>query len=421
MAHTLRHHGIQAGNTVALHGAPSYTQLWSLLALWSIGAQVVLLEPRLAAEDRYVLLRKCRPQYLLTFGGNRQPAEFVDECEVAVRPIGGEPARTSHCVVQFSSGTTGRPKAVGRTSESLLVELDRLHTVDGAPRRGDTVAVLESTAHSFGLIAGLLHAMDVGATVVFPRRQTPAAIKAATAAATVVFGNPRHFEVLARAGDLALPGLRIAVSGGEVLWPEIFDAFGDRHGTRIGQAYGTTETGIVAADFTGGSGPLAIGRPVAGVRTRVVDGVLQVHVPQSPYLYQDPPWFGGWMSTSDLVSVDPATGALRLRGRLDGHPHVHVDLLAIESVLRSHEHVIDAIVIGSEPLEAHVATDVHLDQFELQSWCRRFLDAKATPSRYHILRNLPRTANGKMVRDRRLLNQYRQARPPLDLVRCEPG
>lgn len=409
LARTLSSHGIRASDTVALQGTPSFTQLWSIFALWSLGAQVLLFEPRLRGPERVALVEMCRPQFLVTFGGLcRQTDVFVDQCEVLVRRMpGGRPAHSSHCVVQFSSGTTGRPKAIGRTSESLLVELDRWRTLDGMPKAGERVAVPEPVGHSFGLIGGLLYGLDAGATAVFPTARTPRAIAEAAALADVVIGNPRHFAQLAGAAEeVTLPDLRLAISGGEVLSRDVYEAFARRYGVTIGQAYGTTETGIIATDLTGMFGPPTIGLPVQGVRTRLVDGVLEVHVPQSPYLYQGTSWTGGWMSTHDLVTRDPGTGALRLRGRVDGSSHRHVDLVAIEAVLRAHEHVVDAVVLGVDPLEAHVESPADLGHTELRAWCRRFVGDAVAPARYHVVRELPRTANGKIIRNRAQLLEH---------------
>ncbi|MGH3672413.1 MAG: class I adenylate-forming enzyme family protein [Pseudonocardiaceae bacterium] len=410
LAQTLNRHGIRAGNTVALQGTPSFTHLWSIFALWSLGAQVLLFPPGMRGQDRVALLEMCGPQFFVSFGGlHFQTDKFIDQCEVLVRRIpDGQSAHSSHCVIQFSSGTTGRPKPVGRTSESLLVELDRLRTLGGMPTAGEWVAVLESVAHSFGLIGGVLYALDAGATAVFPTAQTPRAIAEAATLAHVVIGSPRHFGHLVNgADDVTLPELRLAVSGGEVLSRDIYHAFARRSGVSIGQAYGTTETGIIATDLAGMFGPPTIGLPVQGVRTRVVDGVLEVHVPQSPYPYQcqDLPWLGGWMSTHDLVTGDPETGTLRLRGRVDDGDPAHIDLLEIEAVVRGHEQVTDAVVFGVDPIEAHVASAADLDPTELLAWCRRFLGDDA-PARYHVVRELPRTANGKVLRHRTRLHEH---------------
>ncbi|SDC40936.1 class I adenylate-forming enzyme family protein [Streptomyces prasinopilosus] len=413
LAGVLRHYGIRARSTVALGGNVSFTYLWTLFALWSLDAQVVLVETPPGRRPRDVPPGPERVQFSVSLGeGRERPHDFVDECEVLVRRrAGGAPGTSGHCLVQFSSGTTGRPKAIGRSPESLLAELDRLAAVEGVARRGERVAVLEPLSRSFGLIGGMLHALAVGATLVLPTARTAAAAVRAASGAHVVLGNPHHFRGLAWAEPGRFPHLRLAASSGDALPPEIPAVFRGRHGVRVGQAYGTTETGIVAADLTGRFGPAGVGVPVPGTRTRVVGGVLEVHVPESPYLYDDTPWAGGWMSTRDLVTRDPLTGALRLRGRVQGVGDASVDLLRIESVLRAHRHITDAVVLGVGPIEAHVASSTELEGDELRSWCRRFLGAAPVPDRYHVLRELPRTARGKAVRDRGVLRRHR-THPP---------
>lgn len=406
LARILRCYGIGPGSTVALHGTPSFTQLWSLFALWSLDAQVVLLEPRLGKAEREALLELSAPQFVITFGGpGGREDVFADECEVLVCRRGtGRPARTGHCLVQFSSGTTGRPKAVGRTGQSLRVELDRLRALPGMPRAGERVAVLGPPAHSFSLVAGVLHALNAGACVVFPATQAPDALAASARRCHVVLGGPSHFAALTHADKrLRLPDLRLAVSGGDVLDRDTAGAFARRYGVLVGQGYGTTETGIVATDLFGGAGPGAVGTPVPGVRTRIVGGVLHVHLPHSPYLHEDLPGGEGWMSTQDLVTRDPATGVLRLRGRQSGQRRFarsDVDPLRVESVLRAHRDVTDAVVLGPDPLEALVACGGGLTRTDLGAWCHRFLGPSAASLRYRLVSELPRTASGKVLRDR---------------------
>ncbi|WP_063753349.1 class I adenylate-forming enzyme family protein [Streptomyces sp. NRRL S-87] len=466
LARTLSCHGIRPGATVALHGSPGFTHLWSVLALWSLDAQVLLLEPALSGPERAALLDLARPQYVVTLGESHGDEErFVPECEVLVRRRpGGRPAATAHRLVQFSSGTTGRPKPAGRTPGSLLTEVRRLGALPLMPRAGESVAVLEPVAHSFALIGGVLHALAVGATVVLPASAESDAVTEAAASAHVVLGRPRHFGVLAGApAGVRLERLRLAVSGGDVLPGAVAGAFARRYGVLVGQAYGTTETGIVATDLAGGHGPGALGVPVPGVRTRVVGGALQVRLAEAPDPYgpvahgpsapgpsadgasaygpsadepsvygpsvygpsahgassagdagaagpagavdaADRVWADGWLATHDLVARDPATGALRLRGRT-GRAASGADLLDIEEVLRAHRHVREAVVLGPDPVEAHVAGTAELRPAELSAWCRRFLGERSAPRRFHVVPELARSASGKVLRDRARLHE----------------
>jgi acyl-coenzyme A synthetase/AMP-(fatty) acid ligase len=411
LAAVLRHHGIGPGHAVALDGAASFTQLWALLALWSIGAQVLHLDPRIRGAQRADLFTLCAPQFHIVIGpGRYRPDLVVDECEVLVRRLhGGRPAGREDCLVQFTSGTMGRIRPVGRTPESLLSEVYRLCTLPGMPRGGESVLVLDSLTHSFGLIGGVLHALAVGATLVFVAPARTSGITGAARSANVILGSPKHFALLGETHEnLSLPALRTAVSSGEILPQPVYDNFAARYGVLIGQAYGTTETGVVATDLDGTHGPRTIGRPAPGVRTRITSGVLQVHMARSANPYES--GNGGWLSTRDLVTCDPESGTLQLRGRIDQDglaASADVDLAEIENVLRAHPGVSDVVVLGGESVDAHVVGSVELGEADLTAWCRRFLDETNTPSRYHLMRDLPLTANGKRLRSRRHLSEHR--------------
>ena len=386
----LRAHGIRPGDTVALSGEASFTQLWSVLALWSAGAQVMLLAPGLTVAERDAAIRVARPSFLITTGADRRPrGRFPDHCEVLVRRLPGGRRATGDCLAQFSSGTTGTPKLVGRTAASLTAELARFAAAPGMPGRGETVALLEPYTHSFGLIGGVLHALRAGAVVSFPADGSAAARRAAVLGADVALGNPEHYAELVTGRERSKPRrLRAAFSSGDTLAPEVYTAFRRRYGVPIGQAYGTTETGVLAADPRGTPDGRTVGAPLPGVAVRVAAGVLEVRTD------------GGWVSTGDLVDAEPGTGVLRLRGRAGDPRTAGIDLVRVEGVLRDHDEVVDAVVLGVEPIEAHVVTRSALSQAELSSWCRRFVGDTAAPRRYHFVRRLPRTSNGKVLRDR---------------------
>lgn len=408
---TYQSQGVGIRSTVSLHGTPSFTQLWSMFALWSLGAQVTMLEQKLGHNDIAAALDESHPQFTLRFGrSNRMHEPFTDECEVLLsRRRGGVAATTDHCLVHLSSGTTGRGKIIGRTPDSLLTEVDRLGMLEAMPHKGEHVVLLGSWAHSFELIGGVLHSLDCAATLVFPTSVVPKRVLAIARDAQVMIGTPRHFERFSAVpGTPSLPALRVAISGGEPLHSSVFVRFARRYGVRIGQVYGTTETGIIAADLCGVHAPPHVGQPIPGVRSRVTDGVLQVHLAQSPYLTDAEPWLGGWMSTQDRVELDPDTGVLRLRGRVGAERaarYAEGELLEIERVLRSHRDVDEAVVIGLDTIEAHVSGSPALAHIDLVEWCRRLLRGGRAPSRFHVVQSLPRTANGKALRNRELMRK----------------
>lgn len=411
-AEILAAHGLSADSTVAVAVAPSFTRLSVVLALWQLGAQVMLLDHRLTETETAQLLDVCRPQWLVRSAPSRRTlAAFEERVEVSVvRRAAGRERGTDHCLIQFSSGSTGRPKVIGRTATSLQAELSSFAAVESMPGPGDRILLLSSTAHSFGLIGGLLHALRVGAAVAFAGRlQVGELLRTIDRhAVTSVFGVPFHFELLAASGQEPVStSLTSAVSGGEMLPPETADRFAARFGVAIGNSYGTTETGVIAMDVTGRYRP-GIGLPAPGVDVRVgKDGVLEVGLSRSPYLPvagADLPgrFSDGWFSTQDRAEID-ARGAVRLFGRADSMVMIgglKVDLGEIEAVLRQHAAINEAVVVQGSGIEAYVSTkspDVGGD--DLIRWCRERMSRYKVPKVMQVLSSLPRTSNGKLYRD----------------------
>ena len=331
---------------------------------------------------------------------------------VTTRCPDGRGAVTDHRLVQFSSGSTGEPKVIGRTTDSLAAEIDRFGQIEGMPTRGERLLLLSSTAHSFGLIAGLLHSLAAGASVVFARRLTAPGILADAehGGVHVLFGTPFHYELLSTAREVpALPKLRAAVSGGEIMPPETAARFADRFGVAVGESYGTTESGVIAMDVSGASRP-SVGRAAPGLMLRIRDDALEVHLPDgSPYLYEPSGrrYIDGWLRTFDRAELD-ASGAVHLLGRSDSLAVIgglKLDLTEVESVLREHPGVTGAVVVHAGVTEAYVSTSGEESPTagELLHWCRERLADYKVPRSIHVLPDLPRTSNGKLVRRRDVL------------------
>ncbi|MEU6927161.1 class I adenylate-forming enzyme family protein [Streptomyces sp. NPDC046631] len=414
----LEAHGVTAGSTVAVQVLPSFTLLWSLFALWTAGAQVMLLDPRLTPAETTRLLELCEPQFRLTSGTSAQPfTPFRDECEVVVeRRPAGRAAQGPHRLLQFSSGSTGLPKVIGRTGASLRGEVVRFGLLPDMPGPGERVLLLSSLAHSFGLVGGVLHALAAGVELHFVGSLRPKELLRVAAGHRVnaVLGVPAHFDLLGRvAAPPALPDLRLAVSGGEILPAETYDRFRERYGVRIGQAYGMTETGIIATDLTGRDAPPAVGLPAPGMGTEVVDGTLRVRLPDNPYLHADADdrYVDGWLNTRDRCTVRAGSGVLEITGRTDTMVAIgglKVDLTEVESVLAEHPAVSEVVVVYGEAIEAHLVVERALPRAELLAWCKERLSPHKIPKAFHFRTGLPRTSNGKLVRNRELLHTARE-------------
>ncbi len=303
---------------------------------------------------------------------------------------------------------------IGRSTRSLTDEVARFAASDGMVRPGERLLLLNSPAHSFGLVGGLLHALLAGVHLVFAASPAAEDVLRQAQAHEVDFvtGLPFHFDLLASAPG-SLSTVRGAFSGGELMPPDVADRFAAAYGFPVGECFGTTETGALTMAVDGTVRP-SVGRPMPGVLVRVRDGLVEVVQEESPYLYEDDPtrFSGGWFRTGDRGEFT-ADGELRLLGRADSLVVVRgnkVDLTEVEHVLRGHPLVTEAVAVGPVEIQAYVGTSSDgLTPEALTEWCTERLAEFKLPARIHVMSTLPRTSSGKLIRNPRQLTRFRGA------------
>ncbi|MGP3965017.1 class I adenylate-forming enzyme family protein [Nonomuraea sp. 3N208] len=309
----------------------------------------------------------------------------------------------------FSSGSTGRPRAVVRTRASWTASFPHLDGLTGIGP-DDVVLVpgpLSSSLYAFAAV----HALAAGATAVVPGRWPSGSLPAFLEQATVVHLVPHLLPaVLARPGEL-----RTVVAGGAALDPR-WRAAAARAGIRVVSYYGATELSFVAADADGGGL-----RPFPGVEIEVrtaPGSVLGEVWARSPWLAEG--YLGGaagplrrdgdgWMTVGDVARPYRVGEVLRLRGRGDGAIQTGGATVVpedVEEVLRTVPGVGDIVVIGSpHPSLGSVVTaileadgDAPPPRALLEAVARSGLDAAQRPRRWYAVPSLPRTRAGKPAR-----------------------
>ncbi|WP_019871709.1 class I adenylate-forming enzyme family protein [Salinispora oceanensis] len=413
VADSLASQGIGPGSTVALNMPQGLTAVYALLAVWALGAQAILIDHRSAGAEVERILGLCRAQFLVRAQEvpKKASAVLADEHAIRIDRRGsGSPAEDDVCLVQFSSGSMGVPKAIGRSPASLLAEIDRYANLEGMPGPSERLVLLNSLFHTMGLVGGLLHGLNTGVELVFPTRVNPEAVVQAAiqARAQAIFGVPVHFDLISRMRHDALPALRLAVSAGEILPPEVYDRFADTFTTTVRPVYGTTETGLIAADLTRDCRPPCVGRPVHDMRVKTNDGQVLVALERNPYLYLDQPgrYERGWLRTFDRGQLEPESGHLSILGRADAVVVIgglKVDLGEVEAVLRQHPEVRETVVVFDRSIEAYVGADRSLTADDLADWCRDRLSDYKIPRLFHLAAAVPRNPNGKIIRSPELL------------------
>jgi O-succinylbenzoic acid--CoA ligase len=302
-----------------------------------------------------------------------------------------------HTVIR-TSGTTGAPKPVALTYANHVASATASADALGVEPGDRWLCPLP--LHHVGGLNVLIRSVINRTAVVLHERFDADRVRATLEAGEVTLASlvPTMLARLRAAGLPGAPGLRAIALGGGPAPPGLLD-WALETGIPVVPVYGMTETcsQIVAGDP---------GRPLAGVELRIAaGGEILVRGPMvaPAALASD-----GWLHTGDLGSLD-AAGRLRVLGRLKElivTGGENVAPLEVERVLLAHPAVVDAGVAGlpdSEWGEAVTAFVVLRDPAaaaQLRDWCRDRLEPFKVPKSFHAVERLPRSAGGKLMRDR---------------------
>ena len=280
----------------------------------------------------------------------------------------------------YTSGTTGSPKGVVYSHRSAYLHSMAMAMGDNAgigPSDRVLPVVPMFHANAWGLPYA---AVLVGASLVMPDRwlqAEPLVRLIEETRPTLTGGVPTIFNDLLGWVDehpADLTSVRLALCGGSAVPLALQQALWERHGVRVQQAWGMTETSPVA---TSGKPPVGVdeeeawryragqGRVLGGVEARIVGddgqplphdgeavGELEVRGPWiTGAYYRDPDpakFHDGWLRTGDVGTIDPR-GYVTLTDRAKdviksgGEWISSVDL---ENALMAHPDVIEAAVVG---------------------------------------------------------------------------
>ncbi|MDX3100861.1 non-ribosomal peptide synthetase [Nonomuraea angiospora] len=422
LAHLLGEWGIGRGDVVCLNLPRGADFIVAVLGVWRSGAAYLPTDPEHPRERRDRILHDARPAIVLTLDLLRS----LPTPEAGPVPVAGADA----AYVIYTSGSTGQPKGVVVTHEGIanrVLWTTRTHELGSRDRLLHKTSVTFDAA-GWEMIAPLVSG---GTVVIAPpgAERDPASLVRLMREheITVLQVVPSLLRELVREpGWAGLASLRLLFSAGEPLHAGLARAAA-LPGMAMWNTYGPTECAIdvtahpVDPDQAGESVP--IGRPISGMRVRVLDeegGLAPIGVPGElcaggpgvgrgylgmPALTAErfvPDPFGDGerlYRTGDLVRWSE-DGVLHFMGRLDHQLKVNgvrVEPGEIEAVLQGHPAVAAVAVVASEGrLVAHVAGGVA--PVELRLFARDALPDTHVPTRYVLHEKLPILPSGKIDR-----------------------
>ena len=422
---------------LAARSSPGFVRCY--LGALRAGAVVVLANPGYTAPElahlvadsgASIAFADSGPAGLL--GGLPSPPLTMDPAE----PPAGPPANTAivpgpddTALLAYTSGTTGRPKAVPLTHRQLLTSI-RVAMAAWDWREDDVLAHALPLFHQHGL--GGVHAvLAAGGTACIRSRFTPAdlADTVRRRRATVLFAVPTMYQALVDDGPRhrgLLAGARLAVCGSAPLTAQLAHRLAGELGRSPLLRYGLTETGLNVSHTLAAPRPGSVGVPLPGALVRMwagsapatpgEDGEIQVRGPHVFHGYDGSPSAtaesftpDGWFRTGDTGRLDPAAGDLVIRGRIKEMiitGGLNVYPREVETVLEEHPSVAEAAVAGvahprwGEQVTAWITLRPGhaFDEAALIDHAHTALAGYKCPKRVYLLLALPRTPLGKLQR-----------------------
>jgi 2-aminobenzoate-CoA ligase len=442
--------GIVPGNRVLLRGPnnPYLVACW--LAVMKAGAIAVTTMPLLRAHELSVIADRAQIDHALCdsrFAQElRQAAQLGGRLRNIVEFGGGrlermmngqastfanvDTARDDVCLLAFTSGTTGTPKATMHFHRDVLAmrEIVAGHLLETSPE--DIYVGSPPLGFTFGLGALLVFPLGRRAASVLVEQPSGENLLAAVQRfrATAMFTSPTAYRsLIPLLSKFDIASLKRCISAGEALPKATSDAWFAATGMRLIDGIGATELIHIFISAKGEQiHPGMTGKPLPGYQACILDpdglplppgkvGRLAVKGPtgcrylddprQHDYVYQ------GWNITGDLYSQDE-DGYFHFEARADDmiiSAGYNIAGPEVESALLEHPAVKECAVIGV-PDEARgqlvkafiVLHEGHEGSAELVQTLQQFVKQTIAPYKYpravEFRGSLPKTATGKLQR-----------------------
>jgi fatty-acyl-CoA synthase len=431
------------GILVALN--PAYRAEELAYALEHSGSRLLFATPSFKTSDYREIVGSVHPRLPelsdAVFFGTEEHKAFVergtsvDAGELSERE--GEFDFDALVAMQYTSGTTGKPKAATLTHHNILN-----NAYFGGRRLGyggsDRVCVPVPLFHIFGTSYGTLATLIHGATMVLPGPafEPAAVIKALDAErCTSLYGVPAMFVALLESLEeqpLDLPALRTGLVAGAACPPKLMRRVVDLI-PEVGMGYGMTETSpcsfqsSIADDLEDRVN--TVGTIMPHVEVKIADPATGRCLPRGergeictrgysvmPGYWQDPERTEEaidryrWMHTGDVGVMDDR-GYLRVVGRIKDiviRGGENIDATEIEARLFDHEDVVEAYVVGvpdermGEELMAWVRRrdGANLDDADVRGYLKQRLSHHKVPRYVQFTDEFPVTSSGKVQKFR---------------------
>jgi acyl-CoA synthetase (AMP-forming)/AMP-acid ligase II len=424
--------GLRPGDAAGLLGANHYGPLALTLALARLGVAAAISRPVVEGVGG-VSLKAC---FVDTAGAGAAVAGSVMVDDSWWRspssaeqgaPVPSWPDGKATCLLVSSSGTTGVPKAIALSHDTLRTRLFAKWLAMRAPDSARQICTLGLESY-YGFYS-TLRVLWTGGLVVTALKWSDFHVAIPSHKLNSLIMSPAQLHALLGAlpqGAGPFPTLEVMEVGGSMLPSSLASQARARLCENIHVAYGAAEAGVVA------SAPLAVlerhpgtvGFIAPGIEVQAVDadhrplpagaeGIIRIRSANCIAAYHGDPeastksFRDGWFYPGDVGSVS-GNGLLAISGRsseIINSGGVKVSPQLVEDVVLMNPDVSEAAAFavpdaatGMQEIWVAIVQKNPVDTDALHGLCVQRLGQKA-PKSFLLVKELPRNENGKVLRD----------------------
>lgn len=313
----------------------------------------------------------------------------------------------------FTSGTTGKPKAVPYTHDNHIWNIKVCSEVWNWSHE-DSLLISLRLSHWYGLVMGLSGVLYHGNTMYLQERFEPeATLRALSSGQGTIFTHiSGTYSKLLEVEDYTkydLSGVRLLISGGGPLPPTTWKEIKKRFNQEILEVYGSSESGRIASNLLNERIAGSPGRPLPGVDLKISDrgevlvksdGLFPGYYKNSQLTKANMTVDGYWR-TGDIGNIN--SGRIILKGRKQERIRRQGYTISprdIEWALHTLPEVKDVFVMGLQ-VEGRADDELvyfmvtSLSEQQIKDFYKESMPSVWRPQRIIMLDEIPRTPNGK--------------------------
>lgn len=328
-------------------------------------------------------------------------------------------------VILFTSGSEKSPKAVELTHRNIGSNVAAaMQVYDFNP--DDRFMAILPLFHVFGLMTNLWLPAIVGATIITYANplefKTVAKIIRETSP-TIIIGTPYFLAgYLKQSAPGDFGSLRLGIVGADKCPNRLRNGYSEKHDVLLVEGYGATETSpVIAVNLPDACRPGSVGRPLPGVRVRIIDIDSGEELPvgkegkilvkgdlvmkgylndlEETILHIE----NGWYETGDMGMLDE-DGYLWHRGRLKRFVKIGGEMVSLVRIEAELEKLLPedieccAVELPDSKKGASIAIAISqpVDEKRLLSGLAETLPPISIPKQFVVLEEMPKMGSGKV-------------------------